>query len=167
MNFHVNTWGTTRFLDRAPASSSTTEIASASTTSPRSSSTTEIPKIASASTMSALRSTPTLSTPSTAAPPDKFCIGCGVFHVASIFGSEESSGGESSCSNAHSTAQSQPIQVFMVDASTRSPGAGTSREEPTFPMEVTMQDKVTTLTITREMGVQAMKHVQDCTFPPA
>ena len=33
-------------------------------------------------------------------------------------------------------------------------------------MEVTMADKVTTLTISQEMGVRAMKHVQECTVPP-
>ncbi len=48
----------------------------------------------------------------------------------------------------------------MVDAtSNRTPGTGPHREEPTFPMEVTMPDKVTTLVITREMAINAMKHV--------
>ena len=47
-----------------------------------------------------------------------------------------------------------PAQVYMAGPSA-----------PVYPMEVTLQDKVTKLTITRELAIRAQKHVDDGTFP--
>ena len=47
--------------------------------------------------------------------------------------------------------------------------AGSARSnggEPVYPLEVTMPDRVTKLTITREMAIRAIKHVDEGTFPP-
>jgi hypothetical protein len=38
--------------------------------------------------------------------------------------------------------------------------------DPVYPMEVMMPDQVTKLTITRDMAIMAMKHVDEGTFPP-
>ena len=39
-------------------------------------------------------------------------------------------------------------------------------DEPAYPLEVIMPDQVTRLTITRDIAIRAMKHVDDGTFPP-
>ena len=85
-----------------------------------------------------------------------------MFHVASIFDSGSSSGS----SNTQSTAQSYlPQQVDMIGA--RTPGAGQSDgQEIEYPMEVTMPDRVTKVTITRDMAIRALKHMDDYTMPP-
>ena len=38
--------------------------------------------------------------------------------------------------------------------------------EPAYPLEVVMPDQVTRLTITRDMAIKALKHVEDGTYPP-
>ena len=53
----------------------------------------------------------------------------------------------------------------MIDAQT--PGQGQSnRQDPEYPLEVTMPDGVTNVTITREMAIRALKHMDDYTMPP-
>ena len=54
----------------------------------------------------------------------------------------------------------------MVD--TRTPGAGQEEEEEEdpYPMEVTMPDGVTKITLTRDMAIRALKHMDDYTLPP-
>ena len=53
----------------------------------------------------------------------------------------------------------------MIGAQT--PGAGQSgRQEPEYPLEVTMPDGVTKVTITRDMAIMALKHMDDYTMPP-
>ena len=45
--------------------------------------------------------------------------------------------------------------------------AGPSRangDEPAYPLEVTMPDQVTRLTITRDMAIRALKHVEEGTY---
>jgi hypothetical protein len=39
-------------------------------------------------------------------------------------------------------------------------------DEPAYPLEVVMPDQVTRLTITRDMAIKALKHVEDGTYPP-
>ena len=94
--------------------------------------------------------------------PDELCKDCGVFHVASIFDSGSSSGS----SDTQSMAQSYlPRQVYMIGAQT--PGQGQSnRQELEYPLEVTMPDGVTKVTITRDMAIRALKHMDDYTMPP-
>ena len=53
----------------------------------------------------------------------------------------------------------------MVGA--RTPGAGQEEEEEVpYPMEVTMPDGVTKITLTRDMAIRALKHMDDYTLPP-
>ena len=49
----------------------------------------------------------------------------------------------------------------------RTPGAGQSEEqEIPYPTEVTMPDGVTKITLTRDMAIRALKHMDDYTMPP-
>ena len=49
----------------------------------------------------------------------------------------------------------------------RTPGAGQpGGQKIEYPMEVTMPDGVTKVTITRDMAMRALKHMDDYTMPP-
>ena len=49
----------------------------------------------------------------------------------------------------------------------RTLGAGQlDRQEIEYPLEVTMPDGVTKVTITRDMTIRALKHMDDYTMPP-
>ena len=39
-------------------------------------------------------------------------------------------------------------------------------EEDPYPMEVTMPDGVTKITLTRDMAIRALKHMDEYTLPP-
>ena len=78
----------------------------------------------------------------------------GTRHVAVIFDNEHSSDEESTTGSISPTRRVYPAQVYMAGPSA-----------PVYPMEVTLQDKVTKLTITRELAIRAQKHVDDGTFP--
>ena len=85
---------------------------------------------------------------------------CGTHHVCPIFDSEHGSDEGSSSGSISPTPQIYPAQVYM---------AGSSRangDEPAYPLEVVLPDQVTRLTITRDMAIRALKHVEEGTYPP-
>ena len=53
----------------------------------------------------------------------------------------------------------------MVDARTPVTGNEEEEEDP-YPMEVTMPDGVTKITLTRDMAIRALKHMDEYTLPP-
>ena len=81
-------------------------------------------------------------------------------HVAAIFDPEQGSDDGSSSGSTNGPTQVYPAQCFM--AGTEPPE---DNEEPAYPLEVIMPDQ-TKLVITRDMGIQAMKHVDEGTFAP-
>ena len=57
------------------------------------------------------------------------------------------------------------MQVYMIGA--QNPDQGQQRElPPEYPLEVTMPDGVTRVTITRDMAIRALKHMDEYTMPP-
>ena len=57
------------------------------------------------------------------------------------------------------------MQVYMIGAQT--PGQDRHREPPPeYSLEVTMPDMVTRVTITRDMAIRALKHMDEYTMPP-
>ena len=91
---------------------------------------------------------------------DKILNGdCGTHHVCPIFDSEHGSDEGSSSGSISPTHHIYPAQVYM---------AGPSRAksaEPVYPLEVVLPDQVTRLTITRDMAIRALKHVEEGTSP--
>ena len=80
-----------------------------------------------------------------------------MYHVTSIF----DSGDTSDISDAQSMAQSHPpTQVYMTGTGT--PSNNRQRKEPLeYLLEVTMPDRVKKLTITQEMAIRALKHMDE------
>ena len=85
---------------------------------------------------------------------------CTTRHVAAIFDPEQDEGDRSSSGSTNSPTQVYPRQVFMAGTAPHDDG-----DEPVYPLEVDMPDN-TKLVITRDMAIQAMKHVDEGTFPP-
>ena len=74
-------------------------------------------------------------------------------------GGEHDSDEGSSSGSISPTHHIYPAQVYM---------AGPSRAnsaEPVYPLEVVLPDQVTRLTITRDMAIRALKHVEEGTYP--
>ena len=83
---------------------------------------------------------------------------CAARHVAAIFDPEQDAGDRSSSGSTNSPTQVYPKQVFMAGTTPHG-----DDEEPVYPLEVDMPDQ-TKLVITRDMAIQAMKHVDEGTF---
>ena len=85
---------------------------------------------------------------------------CAARHVAAIFDPEQEAGDRSSSGSTNSPIHAYPKQVFMAGTAPHD-----DEDEPAYPLEVDMPDQ-TKLVITRDMAIQAMKHVDEGTFPP-